>query len=448
MTNTYQSLKEKLPKMIFLLMTLVSLFSCKENEIEENVVYNFTIRIPAGGNSWIQNSAERTQGLVFDTGVHNWISTEDVVESYFATSQKGDLQVGLVVKVPDGITNLEVSLDGNVTDIQLSNSSYQDIAVTEFKDIPIGYHKLEFRALGKTGAYIADLKEILLGGSATDSKITYIKNTEHFYFGRRGPSDHLNFSIPEEKDLTYFYSEIEVPEGQDKIGSYFTANGFNFGYFGIQVNSETERRVIFSVWSPYSTDDPSEIPEDQKIILLDKGAVVNAGEFGNEGSGGHSHLVYNWKAGTTYKFLLKGEPSVNDSSDYTAWFYAPETGEWQLIASFRRPKTTSYLKRFYSFLENFSPSTGNQEREALYKNQWVYDTSDTWTEVTEAKFTVDATARAGRRLDYSGGSDEEIFFLRNCGFFSDNINPDTLFTRTSSNNKPSIDFEVLDKLLN
>ena len=27
--------------------------------------------------------------------------------------------------------------------------------------------------------------------------------------------------------------------------------------FGIQVNSDSERRVLFSIWSPFSTDDPS-----------------------------------------------------------------------------------------------------------------------------------------------------------------------------------------------
>jgi hypothetical protein len=47
--------------------------------------------------------------------------------------------------------------------------------------------------------------------------------------------------------------EITVPVGQDPIGSYFMANGFGEGYFGFQVNSKTERRVLFSVWSPFRT---------------------------------------------------------------------------------------------------------------------------------------------------------------------------------------------------
>jgi len=427
-------------------------FSCnqsdKENKDYEEIVYNFTTRIPAGGNSWIKNSPEKTKALVFDTGIHNWTSTDDILQTYFATSQSGNLQIGLSVKVPEGLTDIQVLLDGNVRELKLSNATYKDIGVAEFEEVASGYHTLELKAKHKTGNYVADVQEILLGGSVASSEITFIKESENFYFGRRGPSDHLNFTIPEDKELLYFYSEIEVPQGQDKIGSYFMADGFNYGYFGIQVNSEKERRVIFSVWSPYVTDDPSQIPQDQRIILLKKGEAVNAGEFGNEGSGGHSHLVYDWRAGSTYKFLLKGEPSVKGSSDYTAYFYAPELGEWQLIASFRRPQTSSYLKGFYSFLENFNPNTGNQERKAFYKNQWVYDTTGAWTEITEATFTVDATAKAGRRLDYGGGSEDYGFYLKNCGFFNSEVTPGTVFKRVPSYKEPSIDLNQFDEIRN
>jgi hypothetical protein len=32
----------------------------------------------------------------------------------------------------------------------------------------------------------------------------------------------------------YFYNEMTIPTGQDPIGSYFMANGFSGGYFGIR----------------------------------------------------------------------------------------------------------------------------------------------------------------------------------------------------------------------
>ena len=64
------------------------------------------------------------------------------------------------------------------------------------------------------------------------------------------------------------------------------AIGFGEGYFGMQVNSATERRILFSVWSPQSTDNPNEISGDNKVELLQKGDGVTINEFGGEGSGG------------------------------------------------------------------------------------------------------------------------------------------------------------------
>ena len=53
------------------------------------------------------------------------------------------------------------------------------------------------------------------------------------------------------------------------------ANGFGEGYFGMQVNGPSERRVLFSIWSPFRTDNPREIPADQRIVALGKGNGVH-----------------------------------------------------------------------------------------------------------------------------------------------------------------------------
>ena len=279
---------------------------------------------------------------------------------------------------------------------------------------------------------------MFISGSATSGKVNYVK--DDFYFGRRGPSVHLNYQIPADvKDLDWFYTELTIPEGNDVEGSYFMANGFADGYFGIQVNSKTERRILFSVWSPYKSDNPGEIPPEYKISLLKKGKGVITKEFGNEGSGGQSYKKYFWKTGITYRFLVNGHPSENNSTDYSAWFYAPEKGKWQLIASFRRPKTVSYLKNLYSFLENFIPETGFITRKGYYSNQWVHDTAGKWTELTDIKFTADATARKEARLDYSGGIENGRFYLRNCGFFNEKTEMDQNFSRPATNFAPQVD---------
>ena len=103
------------------------------------------------------------------------------------------------------------------------------------------------------------------------------------------------------------------------------ANGFGERlHFGMQVNSETERRILFSVWSPFKTDNPKEIPDDHKITLNKVGQQVKTGEFGTRGSGGQSYM-YNWSCRVkTYKFLLKDNQDNKGNTDYTTWFFAPE----------------------------------------------------------------------------------------------------------------------------
>jgi hypothetical protein len=94
---------------------------------------------------------------------------------------------------------------------------------------------------------------------------------------------------------------MSIPEGQDTLGSYFMANGFRGGYFGIQVNSPSERWILFSVWDAQN---------GERTTLVRKGEGVVDNNFGGEGTGGQSYLVFNWKAGTTYRFITRASPTV------------------------------------------------------------------------------------------------------------------------------------------
>lgn len=145
--------------------------------------------------------------------------------------------------------------------------------------------------------------------------------------------------------------------------------------------------------------------------------------------------------------MLKGEPAENNSTDFSAYFYAPESGQWELIATFRRPFTTTYLRGLYSFLENFVTETGYISREVDFANQWVYDTEGNWHELTKPKFTADNTAIKGARLDYVGGVNDKAFFLRNCGFFNETTAIDSFHNRKGDGIAPSIDFVPLGHCL-
>ena len=194
--------------------------------------------------------------------------------------------------------------------------------------------------------------------------------------------------------------------------------GFVRGYFGMQVNSATERRVIFSVWDAgKEAMDRNHVTEENKVQLMAKGKDVIAEGFGNEGTGGHSHWVYNWKAGTTYKFLVTALPdSASNTTIYTGYFFIPELQKWKLVAAFKAPKDGKYLNGLYSFIENFWGVNGQLNRRALFGNQWIRNENGNWNELTAAKFSYDATGKAGDRIDYGGGSENGKFYLWNGGY--------------------------------
>lgn len=387
--------------------------------------------LPAGGNAWITG-----KGKVAQEGVTGLMETS--VVTFYIRVNAGDLLVSLLYQTEKPGKAI-VTLQTDARTVSISPSVEEHPAGTW----PIG--AAGYVAITVTGLTGGALSGLELTGSSVDPTSSFVRDNEgnFFYWGRRGPSVHLRYDLKGHEDIEFFYSEITVPEKNDVIGSYYMANGFSDGYFGFQVNSEKERRVLFSVWSPFKTDDPKSIPEEDKIILMKKGQDVYTGEFGNEGSGGQSYLRYPWKAGTTYGFLLRAQPE-GANTIYTSWFFAPEQGKWKLIASWRRPKKATYLAALYSFLENFMPETGNVERKALYGNQWVRDKAGNWTELTQVKFTGDNTARKNYRKDYGGGVTNETFYLRNCGFFSDFTSLDQSFTRSSKGRPPVIDISSLD----
>ena len=422
---------------------LIAQVSSKDREVIKPIP-DMGLKIPTAGNSWIFINPDTVNAQVMNPG--SWTDPGMIHRTYFRIERKGELQIAIKAKVEKGISKLTAVFNGNENELEISSTEYSNIYIGSFEIDEPGYKYLDIKGISKESPGFADISDIFLGGSATEGGIHYI-NEEYFYWGRRGPSVHLTYEVPQQaSSVHYLYNEVTVPEGNDILGSFYMANGFGQGYFGFQVNSQTERRILFSVWSPYQTDNPEEIPDDQRVELLRRGQNVTVNDFGNEGSGGQSYLVYNWEAGKTYRFLLKGEPAKGETNktDYTAWF-SPKEGEWLLIASWRRPFIKTYLTRIHSFLENFNTRTGPIERMAFYNNQWILDTSGNWHELNRARFTADATARDKARLDYAGGffSDDDGFYMRNCGFFDQTAPLDVWHTRPLLNRKPVIDFSQL-----
>lgn len=407
------------------------------------------LHVPLGGNAWVHSAGKNDSTIITDSGLINWQHKETVISVYVYFNKKGAVSISPDLIVPGGGSSISIAVDGKKHEFSMAGQ-INDYRFSSWKINHTGYTRIDLQGISRTGNEFARVKELLIEGDAVDDSTAFVKNNEdnYFYWGRRGPSVHLNYQLPDTaNNIEWFYNEVTVPKSNDVIGSFFMANGFGEGYFGMQVNSPTERRILFSVWSPFETDDPAAIPADKKIIMVKKGKDVYTGEFGNEGSGGQSFLQYNWKAGNTYKFLLSAKPVENNYTNYTAYFYATDLKKWMLIASFNRPATHTYLTRLHSFLENFEPVTGNITRKAFYHNQWIRTNIGKWMALSNAVFTADATARKGFRLDFSGGVVNNQFYLRNAGFFNNRTAIQSRFTVKAPAKIPVIDWKKLNALI-
>jgi len=140
---------------------------------------------------------------------------------------------------------------------------------------------------------------------------------------------------------------------------------------------------------------------------------------------------------------MHAKPDGNNHTVYTAYFFAPEVGKWQLIASFSRPQTNTYLKHLHSFLENFEPEQGTITRKVFFNNQWAADETGKWIELNKAKFTIDNTGLKGYRMDYAGGVADGAFYLKNCGFFNNYTVRNKVFERPLTGKMPDVKLDML-----
>lgn len=358
---------------------------------------------------------------------------------YFLTNQNGHLQIALKIKAQNDtkvICRLDAQSKATTMTVKAS-ATYTVVPVAMYSIDKTGYHFIEIKQVNNQ---LPDVSEAILSGPA--SKDVKFNNSQY----KGAPATHLTYKVPGDSVAAWFYSEVSVPKIADTtVNAYYETNGFNGGYMGIQHNSKNEKRFIFSIWSNYNTNDPKEIPSDYAITLIKKGDGVFTGEFGNEGSGGHSHLIFNWKADVVYKLLVGAKPA-GDHTIYTAYYYAPENGSWKLIAQWDKTKTGGkLLTGLYSFVENFGDN-GMDYFSARYGNQWICTPTGKWIELTAARFTTTADKVKHPRFDYGSGVDGKWFYMFSGGFKTVGTTPyGTVITRQANGTPPVIDFETLPK---
>ncbi len=401
------------------------------------VSYAQSLAIP--GNTGYAVPAENDDQLLFSEkeGLHNWKNPKQVISYYFFARNKGILALSLQVKNARPGSKVTLSIAGkNFPVVIPASQSFVSLKVGEVLIPDTGYYQISLAGFAKEGNTIADIKSIGLSGPAS---VDCHFNTKS---RRNAASVHLRYPLPDTVKAIAFYNELTIPAGADHLYSYYMACGFARGYFGIQVNSKEERRVIFSVWDAgKEAMDRNKVADSNKVQLLAKGDAVIADGFGNEGTGGHSHWVYPWQTNQTYQFLVTAVADpASRKTIYTGYFYIPEKQQWKLIASFKAPADGQGLTNLYSFNENFIGTNGQLQRKAFFGNQWVQLANGKWTELTNATFSYDATGKAGDRLDYGAGITQEgKFYLANGGQVKSNVYLGEAYNRPATNQRPVVD---------
>jgi len=347
------------------------------------------------------------------SGISGWSDPAVKVLWFGELKSAGDVTCTVSLALPAGEqTRLRLTVAGTSREASASGTGTNLVEV-RFGAFPIaapGYQQFTLESLNESGKSAGRIEALRLDGPATVNAHFNLKPR------RNAASVHLAYPVPDDAKVAAFYCEMTAVE--DPVATYYMACGWHRGYFGMQVNSLTERRIIFSVWdSGHEGVDRNKVGTDDRVTLVAKGEGVYSGDFGNEGTGGHSHLKYPWKTGEKQRFIVTAKPVDATHTVFSGFYFHPEQQKWVLISSWKAPKDGGWLRGLYSFSENFGGGNGQLRRKALYGNQWIRTDVGKWIELTAAKFSHDPTGREDR-LDRFMGVEGGQFFLSNGGFLS------------------------------
>ncbi len=392
------------------------------------------LRVPAF-TAYTLPEPDRGARISERSGVSRWADPGTSINWYGQFAEPGALTVQVQLRLPrEARSRLQLTLAGHSREVVVTGTGEDaPVPVTadfgEFAIPAAGYQRLALNSLNPSGQPSGDLEALLLDGPAVTQAQFNLKER------RNAASVHLAYPVPAGTNLAAFYCEVTAVE--DPSTTFYMACGWHRGYFGMQVNSPTERRIIFSVWDSGNEGvDRQNVADENRVKLMGKGEGVFTGDFGNEGTGGHSHLKYRWKTGETQRFLVTAQPTQQTFTIYAGYYFHPDDQRWMLISSWKAPKEGGWLKRPHSFSENFGGSSGHLVRKALYGNQWIQRDTGEWLELTTATFSHDPTGRSDR-LDRFMGVEQGRFFLSHGGFVPGFTKFGDAFTRPAQGHAPA-----------
>ncbi len=368
-----------------------------------------------------------------DQGITHWDDPTQAVNWYGRFQVAGEVTAKVFIRLEKNTeSRLKLSIGATSREVKLDGKGFETAVEANFGRFNVpnaGHQKIELKSLNPAGQSAGNIESLVLDGPATEGVHFNMKER------RNAASVHLAYPVDRDLEVEAFYCEVTAVE--EPVATFYMACGWHRGYFGMQVNSPTERRIIFSVWdSGEEAVDRKKVGDENRVRLIGKGEGVYSGDFGNEGTGGHSHLKAMWKTGENQKFLVTAEPVEKTFTIFSGYWFHPEQKEWMLISSWKAPKEGGYLRGLHSFSENFGGHNGHLLRKARYGNQWIRTADQKWVELTTATFSHDPTGKSDR-FDRSMGVEEGQFFLSHGGFLNGYCDFGDKFDRPATGNAPA-----------
>lgn len=353
-------------------------------------------------------------------------------------------------------------IDPDAPDVQLFSKTFTANGTDSNVDVTIGdvtfkrsvYYRYRLECLSGN-QNINLIRSFTFKTTATEKP--YVANylsspSVHLYsWGSTDPN------APKGDAYDWCFMEIMLPEKSDIIGTYAMALGVLNGYMGIQMNGyandgSPRHDVLFSMWDDGSTDEDPNLPEYMRAGAVDWDPLTTTNRFGNEGTGVQTYRKgpY-WTPGTYVQFItncrpettsytteVNGKPTVHTQHNMlvSAWFNALDGKGWQYMATVRKRNSTTYFDSWYSFLENYNPSTGQANRIAYYRNGYMRARSNCkWYNRNSVGFGhTDGGDNTGARTDYGQGATnnpaDRTFFMQTGGYTSTNKTKTTVALAT------------------
>ncbi len=175
--------------------------------------------VPAGGNTYLLSvplSSEQSRGGLQRNGSLSWPNPDAVFALYVHVDRAASLELAIEARNTDGSSKLNVSVLDTSKEIDVSNKEFQQLSWGKLNVKESGYIQVQVKGIEKSGQSFGEIKGLVIKSSTPDVKVTSVATNEGnmFYWGRRGPSVHIRYSVPKDTDIEYAYSEIKVDSSQ------------------------------------------------------------------------------------------------------------------------------------------------------------------------------------------------------------------------------------------